>query len=297
MLYYKKLIYLFLFCILLSACNKTENNIVQTNNVQSDDVSFMTDVELPDWIGNYFTLGTYNERIRLANTSNYSNIQLENNIIIPESTLLSILFNTPLKETFLYKDSKENIICFINELENLTIIKEDEQSYNNKFIKSNKLRLIETNIFLINAESNYIGINILTDKENHHLITIHQDNNILYASSTSERFSQLILNMTDTKSFNISDINNITKIEYLNDQKWLSCTTDYVNMFKAGLFDGKPIGNFTTGCPFELILKATLNDGRQYNMKYSTDTCGILIIEDSTFEIDKSYKDLLRTPY
>ena len=291
----KSILYFMLCCLLLTGCSNSHGNDIVNQPTENivDDVN-IEGFALPEWIGNYFEIGTYQERIRLSNSQNYSFIQVTDKIQIPESRLLSILFNTPLNSYFLYEDSKENIVSFVNALKELNIERQNEQSYNDLVKKQKDNRLYETEIFLSDAESNYIRISILTYKNGLHFIQVYQGDEVIYASATSNAFLDLLNNATKTKQFDTTLTESIVKIEYLDEDKWVESSSEYLELFKESLSKAEGIPNYSAGCPFELKLRATTENGVQYNIKYSTDDCGVLIIEDSSFNVQNSYRDMLR---
>lgn len=303
MLLFSKILLCFFICFIsLFGCSKSQDNLskIDKSSIQDIDISKnieknYNEFELPEWIGNYFEFGTYEELFRFANEKNYSQIKISNGIQIPESRLLSILFSTPIKSTYLYDDTNENIISFINTLKTLNIEQIDEKSYNQIFkYKDNRKLLFETNIFFINAESKYMGINILTYDNYEHLLKIQQEDKILYGFCESNSFFNLISATTQTKHFDINMVNDIKKVEYLHNNEWLECDQDYLNIFKEAISNSKSILNQSTGCPFELELKITMENNTQFNTKYSTDDCGIIIIEDTILCVKEKYIDLLK---
>lgn len=69
-----------------------------------------------------------------------------------------------------------------------------------------------------------------------------------------------------------------SKNEYESEEK--------KEMFQAIIKDKvKRIKNYSGGCPFDYRLKLTLYDGEVVDIYYSSDSCGTLVIGDSTYEV------------
>lgn len=58
-------------------------------------------------------------------------------------------------------------------------------------------------------------------------------------------------------------------------------------IFQAILKDKvKKIKNYSGGCPFDYRLKATLHGGEIVDIYYASDSCGVLVFGDSTYEVE-----------
>ena len=51
--------------------------------------------------------------------------------------------------------------------------------------------------------------------------------------------------------------------------------------------------NYSSSCPFDLKLIIETK-GKKYKAYYSTDSCGVLIIEDKTYKIDKNSRVIMK---
>ena len=83
-------------------------------------------------------------------------------------------------------------------------------------------------------------------------------------------------------------------MSFLHDGIWQKCTVEYKETLISALKNAVKIPNFSAGCPFELELQIAMSNGSLCQMKYSTDDCGIIIIEDCTFELPEKIMGLLR---
>ena len=93
--------------------------------------------------------------------------------------------------------------------------------------------------------------------------------------------------MAGLKSMDISKLEKIDKLEAFIDNSWIPLDEEKKDMFQEILKDKvKKIKNYSGGCPFDYRLKATLHDGEMVDIYYVSDSCGALVIGDSTYEVD-----------
>lgn len=291
----KKLLCLILCCFSLVACNEqsidSEDTSLNKSSIQNENVS---ETLLPEWIGNFFEKGTYSEKIRLANNNNNSLVQIYDNIQIPESRLLSILFNTPMKSYYLYEDTKQNIITVVDRLKELKLDVLSGKEYEEVVKTERANKLFETELFLCDSESNYIRISVISDKNALHLIQVYQGEERIYAMGKSFDLLETLYAATGTQKFDKSMVKEIQDIHVFSNNNWNESSVEYKNIVLKALAESVPISNFSAGCPFDLRLQATMKNGDRYQIKFSTDDCGVMVIEDKSFEVTEEFRELVR---
>lgn len=307
----KKVLLLAIFFILsasLYACKEdklssSQKNLKMTNPAKEDrgdkqeDFIEKEDVEedsqkqlagdIPEFLENYFEFGTYSKKIRIPNADNmeYVGITEEKRMEIPECNVLSILLDTLYNDIVLYEGSPEEIKDFFGEIQKLEFQKEKE------YIDTLPLDadcVFEADNIMVNGHGNYIRIHIRSFSDGMHYFDIYQENqDVIYASAKSESLLSMVKTMAGLKSVDISKLEKIDKLEAFIDNSWIPLDEEKKDMFQEILKDKvKKIKNYSGGCPFDYRLKATLHDGEMVDIYYVSDSCGALVIGDSTYEVD-----------
>ncbi len=307
----KKVLLLAIFFILsasLYACKEdklssSQKNLKMTNPAKEDrgdkqeDFIEKEDVEedsqkqlagdIPEFLENYFEFGTYSKKIRIPNADNmeYVAITEENRMEIPECNVLSVLLDTLYNEVVLYEGTPEEIKDFFGEIQKLEFQKEKE------YVDTLPLDadcVFEADNIMVNGHGNYIRMHIRSFSDGMHYFDIYQENqDVIYASAKSESLLDMVKKMAGLKSMDISKLEKIDKLEAFIDNSWIPLDEEKKDMFQEILKDKvKKIKNYSGGCPFDYRLKATLHDGEMVDIYYVSDSCGALVIGDSTYEVD-----------
>ena len=121
-----------------------------------------------------------------------------------------------------------------------------------------------------------------------HYFDIYQENqDVIYVSAKSESLLDLVKKMAGLKSVDISKLEKIEKLETFMDNSWIPLDEEKKEIFQAILKDKvKKIKNYSGGCPFDYRLKATLHGGEIVDIYYASDSCGVLVFGDSTYEVE-----------
>ena len=243
--------------------------------------------DIPEFLENYFEFGTYSKKIRIPNADNmeYVAITEENRIEIPECNVLSILFNTLYNDIVLYEGSPEEIKDFFGEIQKLEFQKEKEYV---DTLPLNADCVFEADSIMVNGHSNYIRIHIRSFSDGMHYFDIHQENQeVIYASAKSESLLDMVKTMAGLKSIDINKSEGIEKLEAFIDNVWQPLDEEKKELFQFIIKEKvEKIKNYSGGCPFEYKLKATLHDGETVDIYYASDSCGALVIGDSTYEVE-----------
>lgn len=260
--------------------------IACTNNAAIDDIVLSSPPNAPEWLGNLLEFGTYKEKIQVGNNSDI--LEVSDKIKIPKSNLISILLETPINDIHLYEDSISDLKEFINIIQQLDVTLISEETAVSNILSTSLIS--QTNIILSN--SNYTAIDIRSYNDGTHIFAVKQNDSNLYCQSESSQLSNLIRQITDLKTLSYEDIQSIIKLDlYTSNDGHIEFNEKELNTFINGIQNSNQIQNLSTGCPFNNKIKATLQNGTVLNMKYSSDGCGILIVEDTTYELSEKYEN------
>lgn len=269
----------------LTAQEKVKNMDSATSE-EADSIN-QPEADLPEFIENYFEFGRYTEKILLPNTDNteYAAINKNNQIEIPECSVLSFLFVTLYNDLVLYDGSPEKIRDFFREIQKLEFQKEPEYV---DTLPLNADCVFESDSIMINAHGSYIRMNIRSFNDGTHYFDIHQEHQeVIYASAKSESLLNLVMTMAGLEHVDLSKLEQIEKLEASVDNSWTLLEEEQKEIFQLIIKDNvKKIKNYSGGCPFDYRLRATLHDGEVIDLYYSSDSCGTLVIGDSTYEVE-----------
>lgn len=247
---------------------------------------------IPEFLENCFEFGIYSEKIRIPNADNmeFVLINKENRIELPECNVLSILLYTLYNETVLYEGSPEEIKDFFGEISKLELQKEEEHT---DTLPLDADCVFEAYSIMVNGHGNYIGINIRSFSDGMHYFDIQQENQEeIYASAKSESLLDMVRGMAELKTVDISKLENIKKLEAFIDGSWQPLDEEKKELFQIIMKEKvKKAKNYSGGCPFDYRLKATLHDGEIVEAYYASDSCGALVIGDSTYEVDLALEE------
>ena len=88
-------------------------------------------------------------------------------------------------------------------------------------------------------------------------------------------------------------MNDTIKVEYLSSfGEWKFLNTDEIEEFKTIVNGAQKDINYSSSCPFDLQMRITTETG-SFDSFYSTDSCGVFIIEDSTYILSQDKRDLM----
>lgn len=243
--------------------------------------------DIPDFLENYFEFGTYSKKIRIPNTDNMECVAIteEKRMEIPECNVLSILLDTLYNDIVLYEGTPEEIKDFFGEISKLEFQKKKE------YVDTLPLDadcVFEADNIMVNGHGNYIRMHIRSFSDGIHYFDIYQENqDVIYASAKSESLLDMVKTMAGLKSIDINKSEGIEKLEAFIDNVWQPLDEEKKELFQFIIKEKvEKIKNYSGGCPFEYKLKATLHDGETVDIYYASDSCGALVIGDSTYEVE-----------
>ena len=243
--------------------------------------------DTPEFLENYFEFGKKKKKIRIPNARNmeYVAITEENRMEIPECNVLSVLLDTLYNEVVLYEGTPKEIKDFFGEIQKLEFQKEKE------YVDTLPLDadcVFEADNIMVNGHGNYIRMHIRSFSDGMHYFDIHQENQeVIYASAKSESLLDMVKTMAGLKSIDINKSEGIEKLEAFIDNVWQPLDEEKKELFQFIIKEKvEKIKNYSGGCPFEYKLKATLHDGETVDIYYASDSCGALVIGDSTYEVE-----------
>jgi hypothetical protein len=246
---------------------------------------------IPSWVKNDFLLGTNASKIRIANNNKeIINIDvIDNRISIPESSIISILYETPGVQKQIYEITPEKAKEIIYNVENAKILEENENDF-----RGDKIIGLNVSIILINSKSNYMKINMVIFEGGYIKLLINQENEEakeMYMHSTE--LTNLLTNMFDVEIYDkeiFSFINSVSIYIIDNDKEYFM-NEEEVENFKDAIYKAESINNFNTSCPFDVLIKANTTSGLLLNIRYSGDGCPIIGIEGQTYKLEKEYNE------
>ncbi|SFQ47991.1 hypothetical protein SAMN02910358_02367 [Lachnospiraceae bacterium XBB1006] len=89
-------------------------------------------------------------------------------------------------------------------------------------------------------------------------------------------------------------LENADGIKYLSrDKEWIELSKKEIEQLQMLCKDAVEIQNYSGGCPFELKIVIE-SGGKQYQVAYAMDGCGLLIIEDTTYEVNVANREMIK---
>ena len=313
----KKAIYYFLIffsIIILQGCKKVdkEANVKNETIIEAEEKtssassehnsvdmpsSLEANLEIPDFLKNYMTYiqsEIYEQPIRIPENKKteyleYNNI---NHVLsIPESSILGFYIDNWGPKPRL---SEGNILA-IKEL--FSILKEETFFYKQKTrLPADGEAEQDTEVFavLLTVDSKFVLFRIKSFKDDYTEIIIErEDGNVIELQSFSGDLHNKLREICGVSHGDIEVLNNATKVEYLSSSgEWKLLNTAETEEFKTIVNGAKKDINYSSGCPFDLQMRITTETGI-FDSFYSTDSCGVFIIGDSTYILSQDKRDLM----
>lgn len=112
----------------------------------------------------------------------------------------------------------------------------------------------------------------------------------------SSSLHELLREICNVRSADKHTFANADQVQYLDsNHNWKTMTADQLQQMKKILSEAKEERNYAYGCPFDMKLRIHAND-KTYTGAVATDSCGLIIIEDTTYEAKTEEQKLqLRT--
>lgn len=246
---------------------------------------------IPSWLKNDFLLGTNASKIHIPNNNKeIINIDvIDNRISIPESSIISILYETPGMQKQIYEITPEKAKEIIYNIENAKILEENENDF-----RGDKIIGLNVSIILTDSKNDYMKINMILFERGYIKLLINQENEEakeIYIHSTE--LTNLLTNMFDVQIYDkeiFSFINSVSIYTIDNDKEYFM-NEEEVENFKNAICKAESINNFNTSCPFDVLIKANTTSGLLLNIRYSGDGCPIIGIEGQTYRLEKEYNE------
>ncbi len=253
---------------------------------------------LPDFLYGYFDYGVYETPIRIPNSEHYDEIRISeaNKIVIPELSVLTVCMHKWGEPVCLMKKDDTKITQIFNYLKKETAKVVDDTFLSDKRKESEQDGEI---IFVVlKADSKYATLLLSSYKDHSIIVSINQeDRNELQVAVNSEIIHQYIRELCEVKEGNLKVLSSAEKIVYINNSgNTISLSLEQINKVKALANNMKTENNYSYGCPFDLKMIIEAN-GNKYKAYYSTDSCGVLIIEDKTFKLDENSRKIMKTVF
>ena len=273
------------------------------NNTEPEDSDFSDTAEppldknfsaVPDFLYGYFDYGTYSTPSRISNPDQYDEIDIsaDNTLDFPESSVLAVIIHKWGFSPYLMEQENAKIEKLFKLLKEVKVQREEGISQ-----KGDPEQDSEISVVLVTGSANYALVELRSFKDDSIYIRINQENmsDALLLSAKSEELHTYLREICGIQRGDIQLLSNADTIMYLSaDGAWVTLPDNQVGKLKS-MTDGiEEIPNYSTGCPFELKLIIEKN-GEKYDTAISTDSCGIIIIGDQTYQLEKSQRDAIRS--
>lgn len=258
------------------------------------------DIAIPAFLENRLDYGTYEHPVRLLDTDNNGFIEFtdQGTLDIPEASVLSILTHRN-GELFpeLYDPDNEPIKKMFSCLEGASVsVIPDAQN-----IQSEQDTMVEAILLLSNGKyallhfrsysDDYIRVEVVQESG---LVEGSQFGGVVYGGF-SEALHQALREIMGIKEGSLDIIRKATSIRYLTidsrgyqksdakEKEWLTLSPEKITKLADILGKAVVERNYAYGCSYNSILIEA--DGVIYRGAYTTDSCGMIIIEDKTYKI------------
>ena len=251
---------------------------------------------VPDFLYGYLDYGTYSTPSRISNPDQYDeiNISADNTLDFPELSVLAVLVHKWGFSPYLMEQEDAKIEKLFELLKVVKIQKEEDIPQNGDQEQDSEISVV-----FVTGSANYALAELRSLKDDSIYIRINQENmsDVLLLSSKSEELHTYLREICGIQRGDIQLLSNADTIMYLSaDDEWVTLPDSKAGKLKS-MTDGiKKIPNYSTGCPFELKLIIEKN-GVKYDAAISTDSCGIIIIGDQTYQVEKSQRDAIRSVF
>ena len=275
------------------------------NNTEPEDSDFSDTAEppldknfsaVPDFLYGYFDYGTYSTPSRISNPDQYDEIDIsaDNTLDFPESSVLAVIIHKWGFSPYLMEQEDAKIEKLFELLKEVKIQREEDMSQNGDPEQDSEISIV-----LVTGSANYALVELRSFKDDSICIRINQENmsDALLLSAKSEELHTYLRKICGVQKGDIQLLTNADAIMYLSAEgAWVTLPDSQSGRLKT-MTDGiEKIPNYSTGCPFELKLIIEKN-GEKYDTAISTDSCGIIIIGDQTYQLEKSQRDAIRSVF
>ncbi len=292
----KRLVVLLSIIMLLGGCGFSNEQYKEADKESEEqtkieeDSSFLEDsaVEnntlsmIPEWILPYTEIGQLSETIYL-DREDISFSFNDNNISFPESTIIAVVKELAGRDKEAIQGKREDIIDFINHIENSEILSETETINPDAHLLG-----IDFSVILLTVDNEYVLINFrIFDDDRICINTISEkpENNIIIWTKSSEMVKK-IKDLAEYKELNSIRLDSIERIELSND-KGDSCQfTESETEQMENILKRANIKSVDYKCPYDIKLIFYIN-GEKVHAKFCNDSCKILAVEGFYLELEE----------
>ena len=286
-------------CSLYSSQKFEETNISSSNKNRKDsceieDFSSISQYEneitanIPEFLTGYLDFGTYEPPVRIPNsTGSYNTLEIssDNKLEFPESIILAIIYDRSGTDSKLWTKNDSKIKEIIGLLQNTVV----NRKANIRSISNDYEQDTEVSFVILKGNGNYALLTFRSFKDNYVEILIQQEDaaseDIYYTNSVE--IHNMLREICEVETITKEVILNANNIEYFSENEIrVELSEEEIQEFKQLINRAKSIKNYSYACPFDLtvIIEA---DEKTYSLKVSTDSCGILVIGDTSYQLEK----------
>ena len=264
------------------------------------------DFSIPAFLENRFDYGTYEQPMRLADPGNYGFIELteRNTLDIPEFSVMCVLTHRDGEMySELYPQDNDQIKRMFGFLENTEFSRvEDERGHDPEMDTMVEAVLLLSNgkyalLHIRSYMDDYIQIEVAQETR---LVDDAQFGGVLYGGYSAELHKSLrtIMGIKECSKDIIKDADSIRYMTVdsrgyqrsdAKEIKWLSLSSDKISRLAELVSDATLEHNYAYGCSYNSIIIEA--GGVEYRGAYTTDSCGMIIIEDKTYLVPAELND------
>ena len=260
--------------------------IKETTSISQDVNEVMANI--PEFLTGYLDFGIYKPPVKISNTTcNYNSFEIssENKLEFPESIILAIIYDKSGTDSNLWTKNDEKIKKIIELLQKIVINRKD----NARVIDADYEQDTEVSFVILKNNGKYALLKFRGFKDNYVEILIQQEDaaseDIYYTNSVE--IHNMLREICEVETITKEVILNANNIEYFSENEIrVELSEEEIQEFKQLINRAKVIQNYSYACPFDLtvIIEA---DEKTYSLKVSTDSCGILVIGDTSYQLEK----------
>lgn len=291
----KRLVVLLSIIMLLGGCGFSNEQYKEADKESEEqtkieeDSSFLEDSAaedntlsmIPEWILPYTEIGQLSETIYL-NREDISFSFNDNNISFPESTIIIVVKKLAGRDKAI-QGKREDIIDFINHIENSEILSETETINPDAHLLG-----IDFSVILLTVDNEYVLINFRIFDDNRICIdTISEkpENNINIWIKSSEMVKK-IKDLAEYKELNSIQLDSIERIELSNNMGDSYQFTESETEQMENILKRANIKSVDYKCPYDIKLIFYIN-GEKVHAKFCNDSCKILAVEGFYLELEE----------
>lgn len=284
--------------------NKTSSPVSdQISAAAEEDNSSVTEIDsinnnllIPSFLYGFFDYGTYNTPSRIPNPDNYDEIGVSANdtLVFPELSVLAIVVDKWGYSPYLMTQDDVKIGQLFDFIKSVKVQKKIASETGSTTVEAEQDS--EISIVLLTGSADYALMVLRSFKDGSIDIRIEQENKaeVIMFTTNSDTVHEYLREICGIQSGDLQLLLNATSIGYLSeDEEWISLSDGLLKELQSLATSMTQIPNYSSGCPFDLRVVIDVN-GEKHNAVISTDSCGILIIGDQTYQLDKEQRDILR---